>query len=237
MIVVTYLHHSGFLVETDGYCLLFDYYTQNGRYGLTITEEQKAKKWLVFASHAHHDHFDEKIFSLWNQGVSPDFVLSWDIPPYRSHTGGRLTVHPHKEYEWEGVSIKTLASNDEGVAFLVEADGSKIYHAGDLNWWHWNGESEAFNSDIAKSYCTEIDQLKGLSIDVAMVPVDLRLQDKYIWGLDYFMRQTNTKWVFPMHFWRRFEVCQKIQQDKLAESYKNRVMSIGKASERFVLST
>lgn len=31
-------------------------------------------------------------------------------------------------------------STDEGVAFLVTAEGRTVFHAGDLNWWHWEGE-------------------------------------------------------------------------------------------------
>ncbi len=36
-----------------------------------------------------------------------------------------------------GAEIRTLRSTDEGVAFVVHYAGKTIYHAGDLNWWHW----------------------------------------------------------------------------------------------------
>ena len=47
-----------------------------------------------------------------------------------------LTV-PGGEYEAAGCKIRTLRSTDEGVAYLVSYRGKRIYHAGDLNWWHW----------------------------------------------------------------------------------------------------
>ena len=41
-----------------------------------------------------------------------------------------------------GAEIRTLRSTDEGVAFVVHYAGKTIYHAGDLNWWHWEGEPD-----------------------------------------------------------------------------------------------
>ena len=46
------------------------------------------------------------------------------------------------------VRIRTLKSTDEGVAFLVEAEGKSIYHAGDLNWWYWEGEPLSWNLSL-----------------------------------------------------------------------------------------
>ena len=50
------------------------------------------------------------------------------------------------------VQVETLKSNDEGVAFLVTAEGRTIYHAGDLNWWYWNGEPEDDNEFMVRFY-------------------------------------------------------------------------------------
>ena len=46
-------------------------------------------------------------------------------------------VNANKGYIIDGVAIETLKSTDEGVAYIVHSDGITIYHAGDLNWWHW----------------------------------------------------------------------------------------------------
>lgn len=235
MLKATYLHHSGFLIETENYCLLFDYYTQNGRHIMEMPDERKYKNWLVFVSHGHHDHFDERIFSIREKRPEVGYVLAEDVPKHWRQNADTLSVAANQKYEYKKAVIHTLLSNDEGVAYLVEVEGHVIYHGGDLNWWHWNGESKAFQEEIGNAYCKEIDRIKGKNIDVAMIPVDLRLEDKYIWGLDYFMKNTNTKWAFPMHFWRRFEVCQKIQSDDSARYYKNSVKSIKKANETFVL--
>ena len=47
-----------------------------------------------------------------------------------------------------------------GVAFIVTADGKKIYHSGDLNDWVWHGEGEEFNRNITAAYKKEIDKIE-----------------------------------------------------------------------------
>ena len=54
---VTYIYHSGFLVETERSYLLFDYWKGE------IPPLDYKKELYIFASHAHRDHFSEDIFS------------------------------------------------------------------------------------------------------------------------------------------------------------------------------
>ena len=45
---VTYFHHSGFMVETKQHCMIFDYYTQNGKYDfLDIAKYRQDRKSVV----------------------------------------------------------------------------------------------------------------------------------------------------------------------------------------------
>lgn len=225
---VTYLHHSGFLVETETKVLLFDYYTEGGRKMYFDPTAYPDKTVFVFVSHAHEDHYDRRILS-WANFPNVRYVLSFDVRTEAGFEGRTLHAEPHQSYDFDGISIKTLQSNDEGVAFLVRADGKTIYHAGDLNWWHWNGEPDAFNADIEKSYTTEINRLKGEKIDVAFVPADLRLQDKYFWAVNYFLKTVGAKKLFPMHFWGRFDVCPMLRQLGYGET----IMEITQENEKF----
>ena len=72
---------------------------------------------------------------------------------------------------------------------------------GDLNWWHWEEETESYNEQMRQDYQREIDKLKDIVIDIAFVPLDPRQENQYAWGMDYFMKHTHTKYVFPMHMW------------------------------------
>ncbi len=80
-----------------------------------------------------------------------------------------MHIGPNEERNLDGCKIRTLRSTDEGVAFLVEYDGRILYHAGDLNWWHWEEESKAYNTMMRRNYQHEINKLHGVRIDVAFV--------------------------------------------------------------------
>jgi len=118
---------------------------------------------------------------------------------------------------------------------LVKVDNKVIYHAGDLNWWHWNGESDKFNKGIAGMYKKEIDKMKDTVIDVAFVPVDPRLEENYILGLDYIMKTIKVKKAFPMHFWKKYDIYNTLQKDERSVNYRNCVVSIQHMNELFVI--
>lgn len=192
---ITYLHHSGFSVETETKVLLFGYYTEGGRKAYFDPAAYPDKAVFVLVSHAHEIIMTDGFFPGQSSPMSA-MCFSFDVRTEAGFEGSVLRAEPHRTYDFDGISIQTLRSNDEGVAFLVKADGKTIYHAGDLNWWHWNGEPDAFNADIEKSYTTEINRLKGEKIDVAFVPADLRLQDKYFWAVNYFLKTVGAKRLF-----------------------------------------
>ncbi len=193
---ITYLDNSGFLVDTGNHILIFDAYNERPVGGAVDPAEFADKKVVVFVSHAHGDHYNPAIFKWEAQIGGIRYVLSHDIRPH----AGALMVEPHGEYALDDIKIKTLRSTDEGVAFLVFVDGLCIYHAGDLNWWHWEGEDTQWNADVARDYKQEIDNLKDEKIDIAFVPVDPRLDGALLLGVEYFMNTAGATLVIPMHY-------------------------------------
>ena len=135
--------------------------------------------------------------------------------------------------EIKGARIQTLPSTDEGIAFLISYQGHVIYHAGDLNWWHWEGEPEEYNRQMKEAYQSALLQLPDTRIDVAFVPVDLRLGRQYVWGLDYFMRHTDTSCVFPMHFWGDYDVFSRLLEEPCTREYRKKIVSIEKEGQKF----
>lgn len=228
MIKVTYLAHSGFSVEYREFVLVFDYYR-----GI-LPEFEPDKKPYVFASHVHEDHFKRKIFDWASRYTDIHYILSDDIQ--ETGPGGRvLSVGADEELVLEGLKIRTLKSTDEGVAFLVNAGDKVIYHAGDLNWWHWEEEDDrTWNEPMRQAYQQEIKKLSAVKIDVAFVPLDMRQGKQFFWGLDYFMRHTDTACVFPMH------MCDYKAYDRLirlpeSEPYRDKVMHITRTSQEFLV--
>ena len=119
---------------------------------------------------------------------------------------GAVVMKAHEKKEVAGIEIETLRSNDMGVAFLVKVEGKTIYHAGDLNWWHWNGEPEEDNEYYKKTFQDEMKYLEGKKIDLAFMLLDPRQEDKYCWGMNYFLEHTDSKVVFPMHCFEHYNI-------------------------------
>lgn len=206
---VTFLSHSGFFLELPSVTLLMDWWKG------TLPPLPAGKPLLVLVSHRHEDHFNPAVFAL-DDGTRPvrfllgrDIKLTprhlekWGLPPETAarclSLGGNETVSP-----LPGVTVETLPSTDEGVAFLVTADDQTIYHGGDLHWWHWAGEDAAANETMEVRFKAYSEALRGRAIDLAMVPLDPRLEDAYAWGMAYFLRLTHTRHVLPMHQWGDF---------------------------------
>lgn len=227
MMKVTYLGHSGFFLEVEDACFLFDYYKGE------IPEPDRGKKLFVFVSHGHYDHYRKEIFALRERYDQVRYLISSDI--FVREAEDILSVKPNEETEVLGCRIRTLRSTDEGVAFLLKYGGRTIYHAGDLNWWHWEEETEEYNTAMRRAYQSEINKLQGEKIDLAFVPVDPRLGEQYCWGLDCFMKRTDTKRVFPMHFWDNYAVFDRLALEKCAQDYEDRIVRIEREGQNFLL--
>lgn len=237
-----FLANSGFYLRTDNNIFIFDYYldTPNGdarslNSGVITSEALTCAPVYIFVSHRHYDHFNKVIFE-WAK-TSPDitYILSDDIPERTVPADiNYIRVAPNAEVSLPCGKIKTLKSTDEGVAFIIETDGLKIYHAGDLNWWHWDGEPDEWNNMIAVNYKTEIRKLKNERFDLAFVPVDPRLERTYYFGIDYFMRNIETEKVIPMHFGEDFSIIQKLIKDNCSEPYRKKIVKFSKRGEKII---
>ena len=131
--------------------------------------------------------------------------------------------------------VKSLRSTDEGVAFLVRCENRIIYHAGDLNWWHWEEEDDAYNRMMRGDYQKEIETLAGEKIDLAFVVLDPRQEEQFYWGFDWYMRHTDTKIVFPMHMWKQYEVQDRLIGMEVSEPYREKIMRIREKGQVFEL--
>jgi len=232
---VTYLHHSGFMVEYKHTVLIFDYYPDKHDRSDSCTIDLsglKDKKVLAFSSHRHPDHFDPVILTWKNELNDVQYYFSSDIPK-KYHHEYVILLKPYQIYENEGIKMQTFKSTDEGVAFLVSFSGITVYHAGDLNWWHWDDESNAFNNDMAARFKHEISLLKDTDIDIAFLTADPRQEAAELWGLNWFIDHVNVKTVFPMHFWNDFSIMDRIKREAQKKPGLSKVRLISKRGEVF----
>jgi L-ascorbate metabolism protein UlaG (beta-lactamase superfamily) len=228
---VTFVHHSSFIVELKEHILLFDYFKGE------LPEFSRDKKLCVFSSHRHYDHFDKFIFKLADEYENIQYILSKDI---EAIAGGEnppdiIYMDAHEEISLGDLKVKTLYSTDEGVAFYIVCEGKIIYHAGDLNWWHWEGEPAEWNIAMERDYIREIQYLKGAYIDVAFLPLDNNQGESAFLGIDYFMRNTDTQLAFPMHLNGTPEIIQLLKQKETAMEYRDRIQEISKDGQEFII--
>ncbi len=232
---ITYIHHSGFLAETGQALLLFDYA------GGTLPELSRDKALIVFASHRHGDHFDPAIFALADRHPDVTYVLSddiWENQVPEARFGQTRFVDPGKVLRLNkggGICITAFRSTDEGVAFMIETEGRTLYHAGDLNDWHWNGEAPEWNQKMHTDYLRELERIhsQGFVPDAAMVPLDGRLEDKFCLGLDEFMTAVGAGMVFPMHLWEDYSLIGKLKALPCSQAYRDRIADIEKPGDVF----
>lgn len=196
---VVYLNHSGFAVDTGNHVLVFDYYKDESQ-GLSPMLMKHKKIW-IFSSHAHHDHFNPAV-GQWQEQVKK-YVFSQDIqavPSVKSINQDKvLYMPPYEQLQYEGVRVTTYGSTDEGVSFLVEADGWKVFHAGDLNWWHWKGDTPENIQEAERLFRKEMQHLEGVRADIAFFPVDSRLEDCRTMGIEFFCRTVPVQQLITMH--------------------------------------
>ena len=203
---ITYIRHSGFLLENDKLAIMID--CCGIKQNRALFPDFSGRRLYLLASHVHGDHFDPAIMTF-GSGERV-WVLSEDIRgelPARKNEA----IHFIKKggvYKDELLTVKAYGSTDEGVSFYIETGGLKVFHAGDLNNWHW--EEEETPEDAAKNEKFFLDELALITrdiktLDAAMFPVDPRLGKDYARGAEQFLDSIKVRLFAPMHFWDNYE--------------------------------
>jgi len=156
---ISYIDHSGFAIKTENYLLIFDYFKEpdlitnniEDRAILSAESLKTAENIIVFSSHSHSDHFNPNIFKWMSSNPNIQYVLSDDIkindikPNYHFiEEGEKINI--------KDVKIRAYGSTDIGISFAVTVDQLKLFHAGDLNWWHWKDDTLEERTMAEKSF-------------------------------------------------------------------------------------
>lgn len=209
-----YIYHSGFALETAEATLIIDYYkdsseTEHNRGIVHDYLLQRPGKLYVLATHFHPDHFNRDILS-WKE-IRPDiqYIFSKDIlKSHRANPEDANYIKKGEIYQDETIRIEAFGSTDVGSSFLIDLPDWRLFHAGDLNNWHWSEEST--EDEIKKAngdFLAEVKYLKERApkIDLALFPVDRRMGKDYMKGAKQFIEQIKTTIFVPMHFSEDYE--------------------------------
>ena len=221
MVRITYVWHDCFVVETESAVLVFDYWLDVGGRSSTVPGVLRSagtdKPIYVLVSHGHKDHYNPSVFLWASEFRDVRYVVSRDVMKRIRHVvsetsvysgpkvdPGRVTaLRPGECFSAGGVVIAAFRSTDIGNSYVVEADGRRFFHAGDLNAWIWKDEStESEISEALKTYESILDKIvsKYPEFDMAMFPVDSRLGTDYFTGAKIFLEKICVRHFFPMHF-------------------------------------
>ena len=235
---LTYIFHSGFVLEAEKSILLFDYWMDPAQVVESVLQSRKPL--YVFSSHFHEDHFTREIFEWRKQKENITYILSKDILRHRRANKEEADAWLAKGASWsdEFVSVKALGSTDSGVSWNVEIEGKRIFHAGDLcNWYArflpdavpgqsiYSEEFEEYIDPVAheKQYLGELKDIRKVtdSFDIVMFPVDGRIGNGYTLGGRQFIKHFKVGLFVPMHFvasgfesaWRFKEFAEELNVD------------------------
>lgn len=219
---LTYIYHSGFAIESDDFTIIIDFYKDtpdNIVYNKLLKKEGKL---YVLSTHSHYDHFVPEILS-WKE-INPNitYIFSKDIlHEGKAQSDDAIYLDKLETYKDSILSIKAFGSTDIGGSFLINTDNKQIFHAGDLNNWHWNEESTQEEIYEAESYYHRelkllADEVKYL--DLAMFPIDPRLGKDYMKGAQEFINTIKTGIFVPMHFDKAYEKIAKFEPYAIAKN-------------------
>ena len=234
----TYLGHSGFIIEHRDVTMIFDWHKSN------LPALRKDKPLCIFISHIHSDHMNKDVFAV--AGDHPDsyVFIGYD----HSVPGFDAAIKKQPQWVQDRISyfdgqqektvnaggcniiIKTLTSTDMGVAFLVEIEGQKYFHAGDLFLMQtmdsvafkmqYNGDEKEWiqayykyleqEEELFKEYT---EPLKGVTIDYAMIPVDPRYKGIGYKTLKRYMDIADIRLWSPMHLWDKEQFVDKLLEE------------------------
>lgn len=241
IMTITYIYHSCYLIEFDEFSVLFDFYKdverEDGTWWIKDYLLHKEEDLYVFCSHSHADHFNPEIL-LWNKRkkniryiFSDELLKSGKV---ESHAA--LFLRKEESFRDHRIKAKAFGSTDAGGSFLLGCEDRLIFHAGDLNNWHWNEEvtkEEALAFE--NSYLCELELLseKTDNLHVAMFPVDPRLGEDFMKGAEQFVSRIKTNYFLPMHFGDAYESANRFKD--IAAKYGVTYLSLFHPGQSFSL--
>lgn len=230
---LVYIFHSGFVLQGDDFSILIDYYQDTP--GQWVQEKflKSPGRLYILASHVHPDHFNPEILAWKSNRPDIRYIFSEDIRDNQKACF-HDAIYLKKGEEWNDdcLKVKAFGSTDAGISFLLDVENKRIFHAGDLNNWHWKEESSPEEIQEAEHhYLNELETLAQYTgqVDLAMFPVDPRLGKDYTLGARQFLDRIHTRQFAPMHFWKKYDKANAFRA--CAEDHGARFIAIRKPGE------
>ena len=238
--ILTYIFHSAFAIECKTCTLIIDFWrdaeTETYKEGFVQHYLLKKEKPIyVLSSHFHGDHFNPEILKWKNKNPNITYIFGKDILIEQlADLNDANYLDKGDSYKDNLITIKAFGSTDSGISFLINIENKTLFHAGDLNNWHWSDEASPEESKEAENnYLKELAILqKEVSvIDLAMFPVDNRMGSDYDRGAKQFIEAIDVKKFAPMHFGRQYDAANTFE--KVAKQHGTEFLKITHIGQQF----
>lgn len=210
---VTYFHQSAFAVAVGKTLLLFSYHELDLE---QMPEEFKVSEQdfkgfnniLVFVPFQSAEHLDPVIFT-WKPSYPITYIVSSDA---ENEVPKQNNVHIVKEgdsFSIADASIRVCGATGSGVSYLVKTHDISIFHAGDLNLWHWREENTPLAIARAEeAFYQTVEKIPHEPLDVCFFPLDPNQGGVYEAGANHVIMSLKPRVFFPMHFGSRGEIAE-----------------------------
>src|SRR5690554_815175 len=238
---VTYIYHSCYLIEFEEFSLLFDYYKDvprsDGANWISDYLLQKEEDLYLFCTHSHSDHFNPEILSWREKKSNIRYIFSDELLQSKKVEEDYVVFLKKGEvFKDHRIKVKAYGSTDLGCSFMVNYEGKLLFHAGDLNNWHWKEEVTADEAlTYENNFLCELELVseKADNLYLAMFPVDPRLGKDFMRGPKQFVSRINTEYFLPMHFGDKYDLVN--QFESIASKYGCKYLPLDKRGQSFYL--
>ncbi|MCD7750607.1 MAG: hypothetical protein LUI10_02515 [Lachnospiraceae bacterium] len=245
---ITYTGQNGYVVETKIANIVFDFC------GGVLPAMSQNLPLLVFVSHGQADHFDPVIFSFVSEYPNVQFFLSHDIlltEDVQKQYGitrsmmkkisflpeGVRRVIPLKAENGENdyIILETIKTCKEGIAWLLNIAGKRIYYAGDMNWWVWESDSrQVFNQRTAR-FKHYMETLYDREIFLAFADL-IPEQGKYSrLGIEYLLNTAYVANVVPMGFGNDAQAVLAYRQERDVKNQQTEVIALTRSGDAMAI--
>lgn len=219
--LVSYFYQSAFTVSMQKTLLVFSYrqtdlpqVAENQR--LSDKDFSGFNNILVFVPSASAAHHDPAIYD-WKQSFPITYIVPEKAAKEAPRAANVRVCREGDSFTVGHCEVAVFGSTDEGVSFLVTAEDIHVYHAGDLNLWHWR-EANSLRK-IAKAeadFYEKVSDLPKDKIDIAFFPLDPNQGGLYDAGANHFIMAVKPRVFFPMHFAGRTEIANEYARRSLS---------------------
>lgn len=178
---------------------------------------EQGKPCYFLVSHFHQDHFPHWLVEMYSKVKAAclaagkanfmRLILSRDVYKHRKHwvrdfLEDIVWLKPGECFADANLKVQAYGSTDVGGSFGFQLENYELFHAGDLNNWHWQEQSSAQESAQAEQeFLAILKSIKAqqATFDVAMFPGDSRMGQDYLKGAQQFLDYFAPCLLAPMH--------------------------------------